>query len=302
MVSVVTDATRVRLPRVPPIAWLAGRPDRRELVSFAFAAGGVAWFLIQAVLLAHKWTIPGGDIQNTYIAAGVAMREGISPYYLPGNPVPYFYAPPWAVLFAGLSYLPPVAAYVLVVAAEIAALRYMAGDWRRFCLLLWFPLLPFELLGGAINLILAASIVAAIRGYAWLATLGILAKLSPAIAVDRRQWRRYVVPVALAVLVTLPWFWLWEVWIGSLLTALTGPPLGPYFPIPFAVRLVLALALAATRRPWAMALGAAIATPAFYFVSLVLLIAPLTIAFPSRSVRRGATQPAERRHDFERVA
>ena len=97
--------------------------------------------MVQAILLADKWTIPGGDIQNTYMAAGVAMRDGISPYYLAGNPVPYFYAPPWAVLFAALSYLPPAAAYALVVSGEIGALRYMAGDWRRVCYLLWFPLL-----------------------------------------------------------------------------------------------------------------------------------------------------------------
>jgi hypothetical protein len=206
------------------------------------------------------------------------------------------------VLFAALSYLPPVAAYVLVVCAEIAALRYMAGSWRRFCFLLWFPLLPFELLGGAINLILAASIVAAIRGDAWLATLGILAKLSPAFAVDPRQWRRYVVPVAIAVLVTVPWFWLWGVWIESLLRALNGPPLGPYFPIPFAVRLLMALALVATRRPWAMALGAAIATPAFYFVSLVLLIAPLVVAFPSPAVRRTAVHAGQRLQNLQPAA
>jgi hypothetical protein len=275
---------------------VADRTDIRELASFAFAAGGVAWFVIQAILLADKWTIPGGDIQDTYIGAGVAIRDGISPYYLPGNPVPYFYAPPWAVLFAALSYLPPVGAYVVVVTAEIAALRYMAGDWRRFCYLLWFPLLPFEVLGGAINLILAASIVAAIRGNAWLATLGILAKLSPAFAVDVRQWRRYVLPVAIAVAITVPWFWLWSVWIQSLLTALNGPPLGPYVPVPFGIRLVLAVALAATRRPAAMALAAAIATPAFYFVSIVLLIAPLVVAFPIGSRQRAtwSVRPAPR--------
>jgi hypothetical protein len=272
--------------------WLDRRPNVRELGSYALAVGGVIWFAIQGMLLASTWTIPGGDIQNTYIAAGAAMRDGISPYYLPGNPVPFFYAPPWAVLFIALTFIPPAVAYLLVVVAELGALRYMAGDWRRFCFLLWFPLLPFEVFGGAINLIMAASIVAAIRGKAWLAVLGALAKLSPAFAIDPRQWRRYVLPVAVAVAITVPWFWLWGVWVNSLFTALSGPPLGPYFPVPFSIRLAAALVLISTRRPWAMALGAAIATPAFYFVSVVLLIAPLTVAWPRRSHVRSATPAA----------
>lgn len=265
------------------------------MASFAFAAGGVAWFLIQAAMLAQKWTIPGGDIQNTDLAAGLAIRDGISPYYLPGSPTPYFYAPPWALAFALLSFIPPAAAYVVVVASDIAALRYMAGSWRRFCFLLWFPLLPFEILGGAINLIIAASIVAAIRGPAWLAVAGGLAKLSPVLAVDPRQWRRYLLPCAVALAITLPWLSLWSAWIQALLTALSGPALGPYVPIPFAVRLIVAVILVATRRPWALALGAAIATPAFYFGSVVLLIAPLTIAWSARPAVRPAVRSADRR-------
>lgn len=136
--------------------------------------------MIQAYLLRGKWTIPGGDITDVFLAAGHAIRDGISPYYLPGSPTPFFYGPPWAILLAGLSFIPPAAVYVLLVGAEVAALRYMAGSWRRFCYFLWFPVLPFELLGGQTNLILAASIVAAVRGHAWLVVAGGLAKLSPA--------------------------------------------------------------------------------------------------------------------------
>lgn len=241
---------------------------------------------MQSVLLADRWTIPGGDIQDAFLAAGHALRDGISPYYLPGSPVPFFYAPPWAVLFAGLSFLPAPAVYAVIVAAEIAALRYMAGGWRRFCLLLWFPLLPFEIFGGAINLIIAASFVAAIRGQGWLATVGSLAKLSTVLAVDPRTWRRYLLPVVAALILTLPWLSLWGAWVQSLLTALTMPTIGPDIPVPFAVRLTMALGLVATRRPWAIALGAALATPAFHYVSVVLFIAPLTIAWPTASATR----------------
>lgn len=249
----------------------------RELLTFSIAAGGVIWFALQAIVLADKWTIPGGDIRDVFLAAGQAVRDGISPYYLPDNPAPFFYAPPIAVIFAVISFIPPTVVYVLVVGAEVAALRYMAGNWRRFCYFLWFPVLPFELLGGAINLVVAAAIVAAVRGQAWLAVVGALTKISPILAADPRQWRRYVLPLLVAVVITLPWLWLWGAWANALFTALTGPPLGPLVPVSFALRLPIGLILIATRRPWSRALGAAIATPAFYYVSVVLLIAPVAV-------------------------
>jgi hypothetical protein len=254
-----------------------GDTPRYRLLTFTIAIGGLAWFAIQAIALNQRWSIPGGDISDVYLAAGHAIRDGISPYYLPGNPTPFFYAPPWAVFFAAISFLDPRVVYVLVVGAEVAALRYMAGSWRGFCYLLWFPFLPFELLGGAINLIVAAAIVAAVRGHAWLAIAGTLAKVTPILAADPRRWRRYVPPLLIALLVTVPWPWLWGAWLDALTAALTGPPLGPLVPVPFAVRLPVGLVLVATGRPWARALGAAIAIPAFYFISVVLLIAPISI-------------------------
>lgn len=266
-----------------------GRPS---LLQVAFAGGGVAWFAMQASLLAWKWTIPGGDIRDVFLAAGYAVRDGISPYYLPGAASPFFYSPPWAVAFAVLSFLPPAVVWFLFVAAELAALRYMAVTRLRFCYLLWFPLLPFEVFGGAINLIVAAAIVAAVRGHAWLAVAGSLAKLSPLLAGDLGQWRRYVVPALFFVALTLPFLWLWPAWIGAMITALTSPPVGPVAPIPLGIRLPVALALIASRRPVARALGATIALPAFYYVSLVVLVAPLAVWMERIPRYADATIPA----------
>lgn len=260
----------------------AGRPS---LLQVAFAAGGVAWFTLQAFMLAGKWTIPGGDIRDVFLASGMAVRDGISPYYLPGNPTPFFYAPPWAVGFAALSYLSPTVVYFLILAAQLASLRYMAVTRLRFCYLLWFPVMPFEILGGAINLIVAGSIVAAVRGHAWFVMVGTLAKLSPLMAADPRQWRRYVLPAVVLVLVTVPWFWLWPAWVGALLTAISGPPLGPLIPIPLAVRLPVAIALIAYGRPWMRALGATIALPAFYYGSIIMLVAPLAVWMDRKQLR-----------------
>lgn len=257
------------------VTW--GDAPRYRLLAFTVAIGGIAWFAVQTIALADRWSIPGGDISDVYLAAGHAVRDGISPYYIAGNSTPFFYAPPWAVLFAALSYLDPRMVYVLVVGFEVAALRYMAGSWMRFCYCLWFPFLPFELVGGAINLIVAAAIVAAVRDHAGLALAGALAKISPILAADPRRRRSYVLPALVALLVTVPWLWLWGAWADALMTALMRPPLGPVVPIPFALRLPIGLVLIATGRPWTRALGAAIATPAFYFVSVVLFLAPITI-------------------------
>jgi hypothetical protein len=262
--------------------------------SFALAAGGVAVFASIAVLLRDKWTVPGGDV-GIFLGAGADLWAGVNPYDIATNPTqPWLYGPPWVVVFAVVSLLGPVGGYLAVVAAEVASLRYMTGSWIRVAYLGWIPLLPFEVLGGGINLIVAASIVAAVRGDAWLALMGSFAKLSPMAAADPRAWRRYVVPLAVIVGVTLPWLWLWPAWVESLVAVLQGPPLGHPIPVPLWVRAPIAVALILTGRPWARALGAAVAIPAFYWVSLLVLIAPLSVWLWSD--RRGHAEdvPAEK--------
>lgn len=99
--------------------------------------------------------------------------------------------------------------WFLIVGNELAALRYMAVTRPPFCYLPWFPVRPFEIFVGAINLIIAAAIVAGVSGHAWLAIAGTLAKLSPLLATDPRLWRRYLVPMSVFLAITIPWLWLW---------------------------------------------------------------------------------------------
>ena len=133
---------------------------------------------------------------------------------------------------------------------------------------------------------IAAGIVAAIHRRPELAVIGAFAKLAPGLALDPRDWRRVLVTGALAVAITLPWLHLWPEWIAQLLL-FAGLPLGPQVPIPFPVRLVAALAiLLAFRTPWARALAATIAIPAFYWGSLVVLIAPVAILIREARLRR----------------
>jgi hypothetical protein len=89
--------------------------------------------------------------------------------------------------------------------------------------------------------------------------------------------------LAVAVLVTLPWIWLWPQWIDFLLHQ---PPLiAISFPIPWYVRLPFALGLLLMRRPWAAALAVVVAMPSLYNSSLLILLAPLVLYLDERAGR-----------------
>ena len=196
----------------------------------------------------------------------------------------FFYAPPWAVIFAAVSWLPVDLWYVGIVALEVAAVRYLAGSWTRVGWFCWWPFVAFELPSGNFNLIMAASIVVAVRGEPRPAVLMALAKLAPAIAIRRRDWRKALWALVVACAITVPWLWLWPNWVEEhMIAALSWPTLGPQIPIALPVRLAVAGALVVARRPWATALAAAIATPAFYFGSLVLLLAPIAVVLGARA-------------------
>ncbi len=214
----------------------------------------------------------------------VALRDGT-----------FFWAPPWAVFWATLSWLPLEVLHLLVVIADIVSLRLIAGSWLGAGLLAWCPLVAFEFASGNINLVVAASIALAVRGEPELAVVATFAKLSPALAIDPRQWRR-VVPVALVMLaITLPWLDLWRQWGQQLLNAF-GQSIGPVISIPFLIRLPIGLIVVATRRPALRALGAVVAIPAFYFGTSVMLLAPLAVGvtgwLEGRSLEDDARHPA----------
>ncbi len=239
---------------------------------YVFLAGVLAWGFATG-----SFTIPGGDVL-VYDRVGDDLRAGLDVYVRQVDPVTtFFYAPPWAVAFAAVSWLPTQTWGLAIVAIETAALRYLAGSWLRFG---WFCLWPFvawELPSGNINLLMAAAVVAAVRGEPRAAVVMALAKISPALAIRRQDWRKALTVLAIAGALTLPWLWLWPAYVGHLVAAMSGPLPGPQVPISFPVRLAMAAALLIVRRPWAVALAAVIATPALYFGSLVLLVAPAAL-------------------------
>jgi len=247
----------------------------RQHLLFALSISGVVWFAVQYVIGRQlgMFPVPAGDTL-LWDRTGDALRAGYSPYFLPSTNDPFFYAPPFAVLFAALSWAPAPAINGLTTVVAILSLRLIAGSWRGAGMACGFPLVVFAVVDGNFNLLIAAGIVLAVRGDPRLAAVGAMLKLSPAMVI--RDWSRVVPLVAVAFVVTIPWLTLWPEWIAHLVRAY-GVPYGPQVPVPFVARILIAIPLVLFGRPWMRALGAAIAIPALYWGSLVVLIAPVAV-------------------------
>jgi hypothetical protein len=249
-------------------------------LSATLAVGGYAFAITLLVVgfANGQWPFPGGDVVDYYARSGDALRNG-APVY--GGEPGFFYGPPWAVAFAALSWLGPAAIHAVVLALDVAALWIIGGrDWRRLGWILWFPLIPFDLAAGQLNLVIAAAIVLAQRGTTWPLAAMSLAKVWPILALPPRYWRGFLVAAAVFALASLPWLSLWPGWIETLLSRLPHP-LGPVVPVPFLVRAPIAVVLVALQRPWSRALGAMIASPDLYWGQLVVLVAPLSLLLPA---------------------
>jgi hypothetical protein len=263
----------------------------------ALAFGGVAFVAVQLIIgsQAGLFPIPGGD-ELIWDRVGDAIWTGAPIYYnAPVFTDSFWYAPPIAVLFGTISWLPLALQHVLFTVLKIGAMRIIAGSWIGAGIACWFPLVAFEFGGGNFNLIIAASIVAAVRGRPQLAVLGTLAKFGPVLAINPRDWRKALPITALALAITLPWLHLWPEYVSHLVANL-GSPLGPQIPVPLWLRLVAAAALLiAVRNGWSRALAATLAIPAFYWGSLVILLAPIAIALrtPRPAVAVIAPAPAQ---------
>jgi hypothetical protein len=248
------------------------------LVGLAFSIGGYLFAAFVFAWLAGegRFTLVTSDV-GVWDRVGDEMRAGVSPYAQAGMGG-FFYAPPWALAFALVSWLPVALVAAGIVGAEVAALRYIGGSWLRVGWLCWWPFVPMELVTVQFNLVMAAALVMAVRGRPVPAVVLGLAKLSPFLAIDVRDWRRAAVALVVIVAVTLPFAGLWIEWAGQLGRSYgTNIAPGSQFTIPFLPRLAVAGVLVLTRRPWARVIAAVIAVPAIYNVTLVgfLALVPL---------------------------
>lgn len=262
-----------------------------ELIKWTLSIAGYGLGFVSLILITGGRLEPGIDLL-AYVRAGQDLLAG-RPVYVGviGDATAFAYAPTWAVLAAAASLLPATLLQVLVMALDVAAIRYVAGSWRAVGYIVAWPLTSFVLVAGNIDLLIAGAIVLAWRRHAGPLTLLALAKLSPALALPPDRWRQVVGTAIVCLAVTLPWLHLWPEWIAFLLQQ---PPLIRIsIPIPWFFRLPVALALLVlVRRPWAAALAAVIAIPSLYLSTTVILIAPIRLWLDERAARRAPAAPS----------
>ena len=285
-----TKAARLRrfLGRQPDGSRGVTVPESSPLRAFAITALAVAGALVCVGQCLHWSTMGAWPPHDTaaYYLAGLHVREGAVVYGAGvGGFLAFLYPPPWAIVFAALSYLPLEVVATAMLGGQVLALRYLGGSWRNAALLGWLPFVPRELVTGNVNLMMAAVILAGARnapGSGWPVALFAAAKLSPAAVLSvatRRQWRDFALATGLLAAITLPWLHLWLEWL-TWITA-TGSPDDRSL-LPLGLRMAVAVPLVVIRRPWAAVVAAAIATPAFYFTNLVLFIPVVRLAVDAR--------------------
>ena len=225
---------------------------------------------------------------SAYLRAGDDLVAG-DPVYIReiGEAGTFSYAPPWAVLFGALSWVPDMVMQLGIVSLSLLSIRYVAGSWLRSGLFFLYPVSAMVLLAGNIEFLITAAIVLAAQGHAGPLAFVALAKISPALAVPSSGWREAAWVLTIAILITLPWLYLWPEWIEHLLRqpVTIDIHLGP----PWYVRLPFALALLLLRRPWASALAVVVAMPSLWLGTLVILASVVRLWFDGRTGRATAS-------------
>jgi hypothetical protein len=283
--------------RVSHIAILRVRPSlampRLAFERFAYVISilAVAGALVaagQVTLWSSMGAWPFHDTANVWLA-GRHLLEG-KPVYdgLLGGLLVFVYSPPIAILAAPLSLFPVEVLAAGLLVAQILALRWIAGSWKVAGIVAWLPFVPRELVTGNTDLLMAAAIYASVRGLrgsGYAAALFAFVKFSPALAVTR--WREAALAALVLLALTLPWLSLWPEWVRTMIASLQvhSDTIAIVWRVPFV------LALLALRRPWSIAAAAALATPAFYFHSWILLLPALRLLYAERSVGRQAGDP-----------
>jgi hypothetical protein len=247
-------------------------------------AGWVVGVGVLLYLVARDGGLAVGVDLAAYLRAGDDLVAG-DPVYVGqiGEFGVFSYAPPWAVLFGALSWVPDVAMQVGMMALGLLCIRYVAGSWLWAGLVFYYPVSVMVLQAGNIEFLIAAAIVLAARGHSGPLAFTGLAKVSPFLGVPRSGWREAVLVIGVAVLVTLPWLHLWPEWVEYLLRQPTTIyiHIGP----PWYVRLPFALLLLLVRRPWASALAVIVAMPSLWLGTLVILIAVIRLWIDGHRIR-----------------
>jgi hypothetical protein len=197
----------------------------------------------------------------------------------------YVYSPAFLQLVAPLTALPWIAFLGVWTAMLLLAVRFLTGP-RLF--VIGALLATAEIAGGNISLLLAVAIVV---GFRWPAAwaLILLTKVTPGIGLlwfaVRREWRNLAIALAATALVIavsaaiMPWAW--ADWVRVLMHIAGRDGTWAAVPIPFLVRLPLAIAVvtwgARTDRRWTVPVACMLALPALWYGGLSMLLAIIVL-------------------------
>jgi hypothetical protein len=200
----------------------------------------------------------------------------------------YLYSPAFAQLIRPLTLLPWPLFVTTWTAFNLGIVWWLLGRWSLPAML--FLPIPFEIVSGNVHLMYAAAIVVGFRAsFTW--ALPILTKVTPGIGIAwyavRREWRQLGLSVGVtgaivAVSVAID-PGLWRQWIDTLsLSSSTPATLGWYLPVMLAVRLPVAIVIAAvaglTGRRWLLPIAVTLALPVLWLNSLAILAACVPLA------------------------
>jgi hypothetical protein len=291
---------RLLLAGIRPLLLTLQRVHRRFAWAVPFVSLAGAFFCAGMVI--RVFTLGGWPLHDTadFWLAGRHVLEGGPVYQMnPSGLLVFIYGPPWAILWAPISLLPLELVCALVLAAQVLALRYVAGSWVAAGLYCWLPVVSGELTTGNVDLLMAAAILAGIRGRTWPVVLFAFAKIAPAFVLIRaspRGWKQAIATGFVLVALTLPWLELWPQWVALMLAV---PP-GIESVVPVLVRIPLALVLGGIPRPWALAAAAGLLTPSFHAHTWVVMIPavrllwdarPLWMSLPAAQTRASSRAP-----------
>jgi len=255
-------------------------PSGQRTLGLIVAAA--AWLLI--VVFSEPFGRPWGTGQDArcYWVPGLADPYAQSEWT---NPIAYVYSPAFLQVLAPLTALPWQAFVAVWTAVLLASVRFLTGPR-----LLAFGVLfaAMELAGGNISLLLTVAIVV---GFRWPAAWAfvLLTKVTPGVGLlwfaFRREWRSLAIAlgataaiVAVSAVVT-PSAWL--EWAGVLTRIAGRDGTWAAVPIPFWVRLPIAVALVAwgarTDRRWTVAVAAMVSLPALWYGGLSMLLGVLPL-------------------------
>jgi hypothetical protein len=261
----------------------------------------VAGLVLLGALLVRAWlSATDASAGEAYDARAYWEAARGAPYARPvlGSPVAYYYSPAFLQVFGPLLALSFPAFLAAWYTLNGAALVAVTRSWLPIALLTGF--VPLEIIRGNIETLMALAIVA---GFRWPAVWAfiLLTKVTPGVGllwfVGRREWRNLAIAAGATVAIAAVSFViapsLWFEWVGSLIGN-TGVNIDwPYFPVPLAIRLpaAAALALVAGWRGWRwlVPIASTLAMPAIWPVNLTLLVAIFPL-LPSRSEAHSAAE------------